>query len=348
MGYRLKARRRAIRRGMRLIAGLAQYEGCLAYLGSSLLSFCSSLVTTAADPELGAQAIALGRFSFTHWRTEIGALPEEPDASFVAEHVRAYGAAASLGVRSLRIKAWLRRVARAFRATDYFGFDPRVEPPPADIPDTCTCGLWSPRGRRICANSACRAPLVRMTPYRTWCHAFTSAYCGERYGVLLGSRYRDTMRWLPFMRPYRIRARNGEREFYDAAYAITHIVYTMNDFGRYLVSPYWLPWEYEFLRAHLETAMAMNDPDMVGEFMDTLRAFGVGDDDPQVRRGFDFLLDTQNSDGSWADWDAGSLYTGFHATWAAIDGLREFAWTGPGLLFPELLSPLSRWARLRY
>jgi len=333
---------------MRFIGSLARYEGYLAYLGSGLLSFCSSLAMTAADPKLGAQGTALGRLGFTLWRAHMGALPEEPNVASVAEYVRAYGAAESLGVRAPRIKAQLRRLARAFPAVDYFGFDPRVEPPPADVPDTCACGLRSPRGRRICADPACCTPLIRMTRSRTWCLALTSAYCGERYGVRLGSSYRETMRWLPFVRPFRIRARNATHEFYDAAYVVTHIVYTMNDYGKFLLAPAWFPWEYAFLRTHLETALAMNDPDMVGEFLDTLRAFGAGDDDRQVRRGFDFLLDTQNPDGSWARWDADSLYTGFHATWAAIDGLREFAWTGPGLSFPALLPSLVHWARVRY
>jgi hypothetical protein len=153
------------------------------------------------------------------------------------------------------------------------------------------------------------------------------------------------MRWLPLMRPYPAAT---QREFYDAAYAVTHVVYTLNDYGCYLLSPYWLPWEYEFLRRNLDTALAMNDPDMAGEFLDTLRAFAIGDDDEQVQRGYDFLLDTQNSDGSWGSWDWQSVYSAFHATWAAIDGLREFAWSGPGLVFPELLPSLNRWARVPY
>jgi hypothetical protein len=122
----------------------------------------------------------------------------------------------------------------------------------------------------------------------------------------------------------------------------------MNDYGRYLLSPHWLPWEYQFLRAFLEMAMAMRDPDLVGEFLDALRAFGVDDGDAQVRRGYEYLLDTQNRDGSWSAWNSASLYTGFHATWAAIDGLRDFAWTGPDLLFRDLLPSLNRWAHLRY
>jgi hypothetical protein len=330
---------------MRFIAGFAQYENCLAYLGSGLLYFCRSLAHTAADPELRAQAIMLGRWGFSCWKAETGALPAALDAAYVAEYVRAYGAAEALGVRSPRVKARLRQAARMFRAVDYLGFDPKAEAPPADMPATCDCGIWNARGKRVCADRHCGARLARMTRYRTWSLAVTSAYCGERYGVPLGAHYRHAMRWLPLMRPY---PPASHREFHDAAYAVTHVVYTLNDYGACLLSPYWLPWEYEFLRRHIETAVARNDADMAGEFLDTLRAFSIGDDDEQVRRGYDFLLDTQNSDGSWGNWDWQSVYVAFHTTWAAIDGLREFAWSGPGLAFPELLPSLNRWARVHY
>ena len=149
------------------------------------------------------------------------------------------------------------------------------------------------------------------------------------------------------MRPYEGRSTN-DAEFSDNAYAVTHVVYTLNDYGCYALSPQWLPWEYQFLRENLPVAIAKNDPDMTGEFMDTLRAFDVDDDDPQVRRGFEFLLESQQADGSWGSWDANSLYTGFHATWAAVDGLREFRRRGRGISFPALLPLLARWARIAY
>jgi hypothetical protein len=348
MNYRLKERQRSIQRGISFIAELARHESCLSCLGSGLLYFCRSLANNAADPQLRRQAATLGRIGFLQWKSEAGAMPEKPDASSIIEYVRVYGAVESLGLRDSRVKARLARASKAWSAVDYFGFNPRAEPPPGDVPEACECGTPNDRGKRVCANRSCRSRLARMTRYRMFCLTLTSAYCGERYGVPLGASYRDTLRWLPLIRPYRFSARRRHTDFYDASYAVTHVVYTMNDYGRFILSPWWLPWEYEFLRTYLETAMAMNDPDMTGEFLDTLRAFGVGDDDPQVRRGFDFLIDMQNADGSWGDWDFETLYTGFHATWAAIDGLRQFAWTGPNLLYPDLLPSLERWARVRY
>ena len=109
------------------------------------------------------------------------------------------------------------------------------------------------------------------------------------------------------MRPYTVSRRAGPEAFYDVAYSITHVVYTLNDYGQFLLDPSWLPEEYEFLRARLADAVAIADPDLTGEFLDALRAFGVPSDDPVVEAGFDYLLATQNADGSWGEWDASTL-----------------------------------------
>ena len=40
----------------------------------------------------------------------------------------------------------------------------------------------------------------------------------------------------------------------------------------YRLSPRWLPQEFEFLKANLKDAIAQRDSDMLGEFMDSLKA----------------------------------------------------------------------------
>ncbi|MBI5866949.1 MAG: hypothetical protein HZB43_01435 [candidate division Zixibacteria bacterium] len=171
--------------------------------------------------------------------------------------------------------------------------------------------------------------------------ALTVAYCAETCDVELGGRYADALRWLPAMRPYELRAELSKSDFFDTAYAVTHIVYTLNDFGRFLLSPSWLPNEFEFLHDNLESAMVLHDPDLTGELLDTYRAFGVSDDDSKVMRAYDFLIESQNPDGSWGEWDWETVYSAFHATWAAMDGLREFSWKGPRLANPRLMKMLQ-------
>jgi squalene cyclase len=53
---------------------------------------------------------------------------------------------------------------------------------------------------------------------------------------------------------------------------------------------------------------------------------GLTDNDRLIRNGIEYLLATQNADGSWGDVAAESTYTRYHSTWTAIDGLRDYAW----------------------
>jgi hypothetical protein len=182
-----------------------------------------------------------------------------------------------------------------------------------------------------------------MSAMRAWFLCFTSAYCAARLGVPLGPHYTDEIALIPTMRRYRS-PRSGSTAFYDSVYGITHIVYTLNDYGRFLLSPHWLPVEYNFLAEHINDAVSLGDPDMVGEFLDTLRAFGLPASEPGLRYATDFLLDSQNPDGSWGAREGNIDYRRFHATWAAIDGLRDFRWKREGLAFPQLQKKLVSWA----
>ena len=249
-----------------------------------------------------------------------------------------------MGVRFPALKHRLRREAKRFEARDYLWFNPAREAPPADVPEPCACGATSPRRTRRCVNPECRLKLEPMSPLRLWTLSLTSAFCGDRNGVPFGIRFEDMMRWLPQMRGYQP-PRNGVAPFYDSVYAISHVVYTLNDYGVWLLDPRLLPHEYEFLVEHLESALMIGDPDMVGEFLDSLRAFGLDHNDAHIAVGIEFLVASQNRDGSWGPQEPDLQYPRFHATWAALDGLRDFAWRGYGLSYPRLAPALTRWAR---
>src|SRR5205823_2414197 len=132
-----------------------------------------------------------------------------------------------------------------------------------------------------------------------WYDALITAYVGDRYGVTLGAPYADVLKWLPMLRPYPDLTDAQDGEFYDAVYAITHVVYTLNNYSQARIAPRLLPAEYEFLHAHVHDAVARKDADMLGEMMDSLRAFGVDETDPELRAAIEFYLAQQNPDGSW-------------------------------------------------
>jgi hypothetical protein len=80
----------------------------------------------------------------------------------------------------------------------------------------------------------------------------------------------------------------------------------------------------------------MEDPETMGEFLDTLKSFGLPEDHPLIVKGLSYLLSHQNPDGSWGDVEAEDIYERYHPTWTAIDGLREYAWRGERLSFQRL------------
>ena len=136
------------------------------------------------------------------------------------------------------------------------------------------------------------------------------------------------------MRPYPARDTLTLGAFYDVAYAITHVIYTLNNYGMYRLSPAWLPQEYRYLKQNLQEAVKQEDPETLGEFLDTLRAFGLTESDPLIRAGVTYVLSKQNADGSWGGAGDTDVYNRYHSTWTAIDGLREYAWRGKRLSFP--------------
>lgn len=340
----LAARDRAVYRGLRYVERTTRTPVGAASLGSALLYALSFMATTAADAYVRAYARRLALRSYAFWKWNQGRLPDDAGADTICEFVHAIGALERLGVRFPALKRRLRRAARRFEASAYLWFNPEREAPPTDVPEPCACGATNPRRTRRCVNPDCRSKLEPMSPLRLWTLSLTSAYCGDRNGVPFGVEYEDMMRWLPQMRCYQP-LRRGVAPFYDSVYAISHVVYTLNDYGIWLLDPRLLPHEYEFLVEHLESALAVGDPDMVGEFMDSLRAFGLDHDDAHVAAGLEFLIASQNRDGSWGTQEPDLDYPRFHATWAALDGLRDFAWRGYGLSYPRLAPSLARWAR---
>ena len=172
--------------------------------------------------------------------------------------------------------------------------------------------------------------------------ALASTYVGERCGILFGVRYPEVLKWLPTMRPYPVGADENVEVLRDAIYAVTHVVYTLNDYGTYRLRPGWLPRGVCILKANVAGACERKDPELLGELLDSLKAFGLRASHPLIIRGTKYLLEEQNEDGSWGDPDEESIRRRCHTTWTAIDGLRTYAWRGERLSRPEIKPMLKR------
>lgn len=333
------ARDRAIRLGLEFIYRTACVEENFEDWGHDYLGCFHCIASTSKDADLSRRARELGRERARYWRSQNAAVTPDANATMIANLIFGTVAANYFGVHDKGLKSQIRRATANFTVVDYFGFDPVIEPPPSDVPEDCECGAENPRGRKTC--SSCRKPLEMFTRYGLYVDALTRSYFAERLGVNLGARYPDVIKWLPAMRPYRGREKGNNPDFVDSIYAVTHVVYTLNGYSLYKLSRRWLPDEYEFLRANLAETIVMEDPESMGEFLDSLKSFGLREDHPLIRTGMDYLLETQNADGSWGNVDDQDIYERYHPTWTAIDGLREYAWRGERLHFPKYMKLLK-------
>jgi|RhiMethySRZTD1v2_1073278.scaffolds.fasta_scaffold92157_3 hypothetical protein len=329
-------RRRAIYRGLEFIYQTACDPSHFEMYGHDYLGCFHCIASTSLDVRLCRMARRMGQERARHWRREHAKLTPASDADEVAFLVFGSYAADQLGVPDNAFREDLRAAAQRFGPQDYFGFDPAHEPPAADLPEECKCGAQNIRGRQKCYR--CKRLLYILSPYAIWVDALTRSYMGEQYGVKLGASLHDVVKWLPKMRPYP--TDRDDIDFYWALYAVTHVVYTLNDYSLCRLSPRYLPDEFEFLKLNLRHFIDVEDAESTGELLDTLKSFGLSETHPLIIEGVDFLLADQNSDGSWGHPKAKDIYERYHPTWTAIDGLREYAWPG-GLRRQSKSFPLS-------
>jgi hypothetical protein len=334
----LRLRDAAIRRGVEFIYLASREQKCFASYGSFLICCFALLAATSRDPKLRAQGCERAKQLLRRWSRTHRFIPADASSDLLLEFVLVHYARRRLRLHDSAGATDVRLAARNFSASDLLGFDPRQEPPPDDLSYPCDCGFQNQRGRKSCKQ--CKRRLRIRSRYKVWMEALANTYVAERSGVVFGARYADVLKWMPVMRPYPS-AEVDEEVLRDAIYAVTHIVYTLNDYGTYRLSRRWLPREFAFLKANVASSCTRKDPEALGELLDSLKAFGLKGTHPLIRRGTKYLLAEQNKDGSWGDPHEDNIRTRCHTTWTAIDGLRSYTWRRERVSRPAIKSLLS-------
>jgi len=322
--FTAEQRQRAIERGLNYIYSITKVPKNFVDYGPDFLWCFFSLADSATDPWLKENAMRMGRERARLWRRQHRTVPKGADADDIADLVFGCQAADALGVEDPTMKPLLERAAAKFGPVAFLKFDPAKGRIPRNIPDP-EC-------------DKCRKPTM-LTPYEVLLDALITTWSGEHFGVKLGATFPEVAALVPTLRPYRGAEGGKNKDFIDIAYCVTHIVYTLNDYGRYRLRPEWLSQEFEFLKANLDHVIAENDPETMGEFLDTLKSFGLTQDDPLIRKGVSFVLSRQHRDGSWGDIDKTDPdpYTPYHSTWCAINGLMDYSLAEERVSFPEAL-----------
>ena len=334
----------AIERGLDFIYRLGQKQKCFANYGSFLVCCFALLAATSRNPKLRSLGRERAKQFLQRWSLLHPVLPADVSSDLLFEFILIHYARRRLGLRDAARTTAIKRAARNFSAPDLLGFDPIKEPPPNDLPYRCDCTLQNPRGRKVCKQCKCRLRIRNR--YKVWMEALANTYVAEASGVLFGARYADVLKWMPAMRPYSTRE-DDEEVLRDAIYAVTHVVYTLNDYGTYRLSHRWLPREFAFLKANVKSACTRKDPEILGELLDSLQAFGLTVTHPLIEHGTNYLLAEQNDDGSWGDPSEKNIRTRCHTTWTAIDGLRAYSWRGERLSRTALKSGFNGWPTSR-
>jgi hypothetical protein len=329
----------AIQRGLDFIYRFAREPDNFDTYGNFVVCCFALVGATSRDVKLREMARERAHKLARRWQRTHPFVPPHATPNIIFEFLSVRYAVNRLGLRDPALSAQMRAAAKRFVAHDFLGFAPTNEPPPVDLSYTCDCGLENQRGRKFCKQ--CKRHLLIKSRYRVWMEALANTYIGEKCGVLFGAHYVDVLKWLPAMRPYPVSTAEGD-EVRDALYAVTHMVYTLNDYGTYRLSPRWLPQEFAFLKANVAAISALEDPELLGELLDSLKAFGLRASHPLMCRGTKALLAAQNPDGSWGDADDENIRTRCHTTWTAVDGLRAYTWRGERVSFPTLKPLLKR------
>lgn len=315
-------RLRAVRAALRRLHEISRRESVFdEYDGHLLLAFCL-IATTSQAPAIRRDALAMGLERARAWRRRWPRIRRHLQHDTIMREVIASYAIDRMGAGDDRIRDELRSALSGYAARDLLFFDPRLETAPRDVPEDCKCGRLNERGCTRC--TACRQRLRAHSQYELWYYALTSAYFCERQGMPLRVGVVDLVRQTPMLRPY---PAPDSADYYQAIYAVTHLVYTLSDYGAARLPRTWLRQERRFLKSAMRWAIDTGEADTIGEVVDSLAVLGVEDGDPLMLEGRTFLLEAQQADGGWGDEDA-DPYGQFHTLWTAIDGLRDYGWRG--------------------
>jgi hypothetical protein len=292
-------RDRAVERAVRFVYSVAMDPRVFHDSGSDLLFAFANMSTSNGDRRIAELARRMGQERAIEWRRLHQAIPPHASATAISDLLYGSYSANLLGVSEWKFHRALLARAATFAVRDYVGFDPAQEPPPDTVKGFSRRSLFL--------------------------YALLAAYFGEEAGTEAEGRSRDVLRWLPQMRPYPPHRYNAG-EYYEALFAITHVVYTYNHYNLSRVMPECFPDEFAYLKANLPAAIADKDPDTLGEYVDSLRAFGLDYSDAHLREATEYLLSTQNPDGSWGDPSEKDPYVRYHSAWTGQGALQQFPW----------------------
>ena len=231
--------------------------------------------------------------------------------------------------------------------SDLVGFEPSQGQLPMTPAEHCShCGHINPKKRHSrCV--ACGHALKAKVDYGCLTDAFVWSYVFKSLDLPVkcigvegsgSSIFSDILRLLPQARSYQTIDELGHDFYKLQCYFLTHFIYIMSDWGRCKV-PLELFWEeYKFILSNMEHVIALDDAEIVGEFVHCLRILCPrssysAKNDPRnsphhiriVEEGVAYLLIHEKRRGCKGLWVSGTkeIYSRYHAAYTGVAGLAD-------------------------
>ena len=100
---------------------------------------------------------------------------------------------------------------------------------------------------------------------------------------------------LHIIRPYKSLKQIGEIAFKEQCYFVTHLILALTSWGRYKLPKQSMIPEFIFLLQNLNVVIKLGDPELAGEFLQSLRLLGVSNESYPIQRGISYLLNKEKS-----------------------------------------------------
>ena len=232
-----------------------------------------------------------------------------------------------------------------YDSTVLIGWDPKNEPPPTNQSELCKdCGQRSDRDRKMC--QTCGKQLDVVSNYRIFSNSLINTFYADNVAMPFGGHdYRTIFMHLPVLRPYKMWKFTDITwdHFWQECYLVTHIIFTLSNWGELSLDAKLFVHEYEFIKRIISIHLEQNDVHLVAECLECLKILGDDDNDPKVREAMEWLLAAQDvNDGSWDPVDA-SPYDKFHATMCACQTLMVHKRRGHGPGIVNVFDLLYKW-----
>eukprot|EP00935_MAST-01C_sp_MAST-1C-sp1_P002034 g2034.t1 len=323
------ARKKAIIKGLDRIFSMAQLDENFNLFGNDVIQCFYDVATVSGEP-LRRRALMYVEQLAHRWKHEVmhrgWKQGLKPTPQEVIDAVIGMYCLERLGIHH-QLKAEvvtflnLAESDGGYSVKMYLGWDPHNQEPPADLEDGST----------------------KISQQRTMSNSLIHSFYAERVGVSFGAGYDQVFKWLPTVRPYRGPSELSWQHYIDQCYLVTHIVFTLNNWGELQLDPQLLPHEYYFIREHMAVQIKHGDVHLVGEFVECLRAFGATDTDSLVQKGMAFLMSCQEEDGSWDNAKETDDYTTYHATMVGVQALLQHRYRGFGPGMEKITPILRKW-----